>query len=72
MLIITLQAFCYLLLTMIYNEFYYIICVIYGKKQLVMYIGSAIGISFFSSNEYQISENDIGTPLIHLAMYARM
>ena len=29
-----------------------------------MYIGLAIGISFFSNNEYRISENDIGTPLL--------
>ena len=34
------------------------------EKQLVMHIGSAIGIGFFLKNEYQISENfDIGTPL---------
>ena len=36
------------------------------EKQLVMYIGSAIGIGFFLNNEYRISENgkiDIGTPL---------
>ena len=29
----------------------------YMEKQLVMYIGSAIGIGFFSNNEYRISEN---------------
>ena len=42
------------------------------KKQLVMYIGSAISIGFFLNNEYRISENgkfDIGTPL--LSHYAR-
>ena len=43
-------------------------CNVWGK-QLVMYIGSAIGIGFFSNNGYVISENgkyDIGTPLFTL------
>ena len=34
------------------------------EKQLLMYIGSAIGIGFFLNNEYRISEKfDISTPL---------
>ena len=46
-----------LLLTMVYNEFLlYYMCNTW-EKQLVMYIGSAIGIAFFLNNEYQISEN---------------
>ena len=41
-----------LLLTMIYNEFYYIICAIHGKNSLLCtYIGSAIGIGFFLNND---------------------
>ena len=46
-----------LLLTMVYNKFYCSVCAIHGKKQLVMYIGLAIGIGFFLNNEYWISEN---------------
>ena len=39
-----------LLLAMVYNEF----LSYYMGKQLVMYIGSAIGIGFFLNNEYRI------------------
>ena len=46
-----------LLLTMVYNEFLlYYMCNTW-EKELVMYIGSAIGIGFFLNNEYRISEN---------------
>ena len=61
-----------LLLIMVYNEFYYIICAIDGKKQLVMYIGSAIGIGSFQAI-YRLSkmENFVSVHL-YLQVYNYM
>ena len=49
---------------MVYNEYYMFNT---WEKQLVMYIGSAIGIGFFLNNEYRISEN--GKILISVHLY---
>ena len=43
------------------------------EKQLVMYIGSAIGIGFFLNNEYRIPKKekfDVSTPLVPTPMTA--
>ena len=54
-----------LLLAMVYNEFYYIICAIHRKNSLLCILDQLLisasfqvmNIGFFSSNEYRISEN---------------
>ena len=48
---------------MVYNEYYMFNT---WEKQLVMYIGSAIGIGFFLNNEYRISENGKILISVHL------
>ena len=56
-----------LLLTMVYDEFYYNYMYNTWEKQLVMYIRLVIGIGFFLNNEYRISKN--GKNLISLHLY---
>ena len=57
-----------LLLTMVYSEFYCVICAVPRKNNLsCSYIGSAIDIGFFSviNIEYRKNiKNDIGIPLL--------